>query len=333
MVCVFCCESYDDPSAFRTHMNVEHQTFSLRTAFAHCSEGYIKADCSDIRCRICFQQCENLEEVAVHLRKAHLKPLDLTEPLGIQPFKPDKLKCAICQSKFFSLRQLSRHTQTHFLRFTCEACGKSYATNTALQVHIKYSHLIKEHYCRKCKTKFSSLEAKRNHLHESTRCWSYLCNMCGERFLSWNNKQLHMKEAHGVAEESHVCPECGKVFTEKSACRNHFKIVHTDDNYVCTFCGLKFATKKYFEEHRIIHTNEKPFQCTVCSKSFSRKKNLNQHLWIHSENKRFECKLCNKKFNQRVSWKSHNKTNHPDLLNLEHDNNASVKFLMSVLKK
>lgn len=334
MVCVFCCEDFENCAVFRSHMEQEHSAFPVKMAFSHCSEGFVKTDCSDIRCRICSEQSDTLEDIAVHLRKDHDKPIQLSEPLGLQPFKPDKLTCVLCGAKCFSLRQLSRHTQTHFLRFTCESCGKSYATNTALQVHIKYTHLMKkeQHCCRKCRKMFSSQDERRNHILETKKCWPYLCHMCGERYVSWNAKQVHLKEVHGMEDGPHTCPECGKIFTEKKACKEHFKITHTDDNYVCSFCGMKFTAKNHYDEHMVGHTKEKPYTCSVCYKSFARKKNLTQHMWIHSEYKRFECKICNKKFNQKVCLVSHNRTNHPELTQFE-EQNAGVKYLLSVLKK
>ncbi|XP_022818921.1 zinc finger protein 250-like isoform X11 [Spodoptera litura] len=323
MVCVYCCESFPQPAEFRAHMDEEHETFNPKMAFLHCSEGYIKVDCTNINCRLCFKNFPNLDEIADHLYSEHKKPLDLSVALGLQPFnlENNKLFCAICRAKALCLRQLSRHTQSHFWRYTCEACGKSYATNTALRSHIRFSHIGNEKICRKCKRTFSSIEEKRKHMLESQRCWSHLCCVCGERFISWHAKQLHLSECHGVEKKVYVCPECGVIFHERKKYRTHFRLSHTDDNYVCSCCGMKFVTKKTLEEHRVSHTMEKLFPCTVCSKSFPRKKNLVQHMWIHMENKRFECKMCNKKFNQKVSWKTHMKSYHPELVEFEGKNN------------
>ncbi|XP_021189658.2 zinc finger protein 311 isoform X11 [Helicoverpa armigera] len=334
MVCVYCCETYPDPAEFRSHMDEEHDTFNPKMAFNHCSEGFIKVDCTNINCRICFKHYQNLQQIAEHLHKDHSKALDLNFEVGLQPFKleDNKFFCAICNAKTLCLRQLSRHTQVHFWRYTCEACGKSYATNTALRNHIRYSHIGSEKICRKCKRTFSSNEEKRKHLSESPRCWSHLCCICGQRFMSWHAKQAHLAECHGVEKKSYVCPECGQVFHERKKYRSHFRLSHTDDNYVCSCCGMKFETKKILEEHRVSHTMEKLFPCTVCPKSFPRKKNLIQHMWIHMEHKRFECKLCNKKFNQKVSWRTHMKSYHPDLGDFEAKNN-NLKLMFSVLSE
>ncbi|XP_059056462.1 gastrula zinc finger protein XlCGF57.1-like isoform X9 [Achroia grisella] len=343
MVCVYCAESFNLPVQYRRHMHDEHEVFNVRMAFVHCNEGYIKADCTDLRCRICTETFENLEDIAKHLVLLHERPINLNVDLGIQPFKleNDRFVCAICQAKYISLRQLSRHTQSHFLKYTCEACGKSYATITTLRHHIRFTHIENERICRKCKMTFSTLEDKRKHLKETPKCWSHLCNMCGERFITWNLKQTHLNQVHGTEKKTYVCSECGGVFLDRKKYRVHFKITHTDDNFMCTCCGLKFETKRGLDEHRVVHTKEKLFPCPVCPKSFPRKKNLSQHMWIHSDYKRFECTLCNKRFNQRVSWKTHMKSYHPEIYIppyqstsqfVDEGKNNNLKLLFSVLK-
>ncbi|XP_045506026.1 PR domain zinc finger protein 5-like isoform X5 [Colias croceus] len=334
MVCVYCCESFHDGPSYRKHMVDEHATFKVRMAFAHVTEGFLKADITDLSCRICQVRLDTLENAASHLFDAHQKPLDVSQDLGIQPFRleGDKLMCALCPSKAICLRQLSRHTQSHFSKYTCEACGKSYSTITTLKHHITYSHSGGNRICRKCKITFDTLEAKREHINTSKKCWTNMCNICNERFVSWKSKQTHLSEVHGVSKKTYVCPECPEVFDDRKRYRTHFRLTHTEDVYICTCCGLKFDTKKNLDEHRVVHTKEKLFPCPVCSKSFPRKKNLIQHLWIHSELKRFGCTLCNKQFNQRVTWKSHMKSYHPDLEDYQDMQNKNVKILLSVDK-
>ncbi|XP_045489760.1 zinc finger protein 596 isoform X8 [Pieris rapae] len=334
MVCVYCCESIQDGPSYRKHMVEEHPTFKVRMAFAHVTEGFLKADITDLSCRICFTAFDSLEDIARHLHDMHQKPIDVNLDLGIQPFRleGDKLQCAMCSAKAICLRQLSRHTQSHFSKFTCEACGKSYSTITTLKHHITYSHSGGNKMCRKCKTTFDTLEARREHVYTSKKCWTNMCNLCNERFLNWKTKQEHLTQVHGLTKKTYVCPECPLVFDDRKKYRTHFRLSHTEDIFVCTCCGLKFDTKKNLDEHRVIHTKEKLFPCPVCSKAFPRKKNLVQHLWIHSELKRFSCTLCNKHFNQRVTWKSHMKSYHPEIEDYQDMMNKNVKILLSVDK-
>lgn len=232
IVCVFCCESFADSALFRRHMEAEHADFPIRCAFAHIPEGYIKVDCTDLRCRLCSKQFDTLDSAAAHLVRDHsIQNLNLQYDLGMQPFKldDDRLMCAICSEKFSGLRSLSRHTQTHFLKFTCESCGKSYPTISSLQAHMRHSHIGNKRLCRKCKMTFKTLEARRKHLSESPQCWSHVCKVCGERFITWNQRLSHQAKVHGKQKRSHVCPECREIFVNSAKYRNHFKTCHSSN--------------------------------------------------------------------------------------------------------
>lgn len=318
IVCVFCCQSYPDPEEFRRHMETEHQQFKVRIAFAHINEGYLKVDCTDLRCRICSEAFTKLDEAAEHLKVIHNKRISFEFDLGVQPFilKQDMMCCAICGHKSSILRMLSRHIQKHYLQCTCENCGKSYATPTSLQQHIRDScpqTLNNQKRCRKCRKTFATSEEKRKHLESSKRCGHYTCNICGERFTYWRQKQQHLEEVHGAPKKTYTCLECGAIFNKANTLSQHFKTVHTNDYFECVSCGRKYENEYRLKRHRLVHTGEKAFTCPVCSKAFPRKSTLTQHMWIHSEVKKYECKLCDKPFNQKVSWRTHMKSRHPDL--------------------
>ncbi|XP_059056465.1 gastrula zinc finger protein XlCGF57.1-like isoform X12 [Achroia grisella] len=315
MVCVYCLESFDDPAQFRKHMDDEHQEVKIRIAFAHIPDGYIKVDITDLRCRLCRHTFEELEPLADHLISAHDLKMEKKYDLGVQPFKfvGGRRSCALCGEKFATLRALSRHTQSHYLKHTCESCGKSYFTSSSLQQHMKLSHIGDQRICVKCKKTFMTLEAKRKHLNDSPKCWSFLCRDCGERFMTATQRDAHRAQLHGAQKKTYHCLECNEVFPDRMRYRVHYKITHTDQYFTCS-CGRKFDTKTNLEKHRVVHTKEKLFPCTVCMKSFARKRNLVQHMWIHSEHKRFSCKICNKQFTQNVTWKSHMRTYHADMV-------------------
>lgn len=314
MECVYCREQYEDPAEYRQHMSDIHQSFTLSTAFAHCAKrtDLLKVDCTHIECRICSQKLDSLNEAAKHLYTDHNKKINLDCDIGMQPYKIDKdnWTCYLCNLRFAALTKLCRHTTSHYQRYTCDICGRSYLTNEALKYHVKCAHSGK-YECRKCWKEFESVEMKREHVKESKSCWSFCCTTCGERFCSWENKQKHLVEVHNVPKRTYECPECARVYESRKLFYKHYKLTHTEESLVCAFCGLKFICRNQLEDHRLGHTTEKQFKCNICLKSFSRDKSLKAHLWIHSETKRFSCIICDKQFAQKVSLKGHMKSHHP----------------------
>lgn len=318
-MCVFCCESFPEAVIFRRHMVDEHNNFQLHMmhiAFAHIPDGYLKVDITDLQCRICSSAFHSLDELATHLKNTHSKRINLDYDLGLQPFRlnNDKFICPICEQKAVNICALSRHIQKHFRHCICEHCGKSYATNTSLTHHVKYSCSKDGHRrCRKCRVVVSSIV---EHLQASEKCRQHICDVCGDRFPTWMRKHTHMEEAHSLPKKKFQCPECREVFNSNTNFQLHFKLAHTDNFLQCVHCEMKFESKCKLDLHVIVHTGEKAFVCNVCTKSFNRKSTLVQHMWIHSGVKKHVCKICDKPFNQKVCWKTHMKSHHPEICDL-----------------
>lgn len=316
MGCVFCESSFEDPAQFREHVNSAHKKFNVKDAFWHVRPCYyLKVDCTELRCRICSESFNKLDEVAAHLNThPQCGKVDLNHDLGLQPFilHKGRYTCALCDTKGLTIRGLSRHMQTHYVKYTCETCGKPYASSESLRSHTLTVHAgDKKCLCRKCMKYFSSADERRQHLIESPSCWPRLCRICGERFMMESQKKQHLENVHGT-KPVFACPECPKIYSNKTQRRKHFVICHTDKRMSCSYCDKKFWTKRNLAEHIVVHTAEKSFICSVCSKSFLRKSYLTQHMWVHSDIKRFECSLCKKQFVHKISWKAHMQCCHPD---------------------
>ncbi|XP_037875567.1 zinc finger protein 652-like isoform X12 [Bombyx mori] len=317
LMCVYCDEKFAIPADFRSHMKEQHKVFKEKAAYAHISylALEIKVDCTELKCLLCPMQFDTLEAMAEHLSRTHEKGINLDERIAIQPFvfRDKGWSCALCSLKFSCLKELSKHTMSHFHKSTCDSCGKSFADNCGLKKHMATAHITGK-VCPKCLQVFATNELRWNHVLKSPACWRYICSICGERLMTEKMKTNHMLAVHGVNTKVQKCYECDAEFPNAKVYRKHFVTVHTDSGYECATCAVKFSAEADYLEHKTKHTKERPFQCRVCSKSFPRKKTLEQHMWIHSETKRFECQTCQKKFNQRVTWKTHMKTYHPDFV-------------------
>lgn len=315
--CIVCCKEFDDPEEFRQHMMMldDHKTpYKTLRLLMYSQSATLKVDITDLRCRVCSNIFHNLEDIAQHLSTAHrISTINLNHDLGVHPFKiyKDVYTCISCPEKFVTLRALSRHTQTHYLRHTCETCGKSYSNLSSLKLHTNFAHLGPKAWCKKCKTMFNSSEEKQKHLTESLSCWLFSCHVCDEKFMSPSLKVKHLQAAHNIATQ-YTCPECPAVFIDKGKRRTHFTATHTD-KFKCSCCNKRIPSKFMLDQHALVHSSEKKFQCHVCSKEFSRKQNLKQHMPIHMKDKPFKCIICGKQFNQRVSWKTHMSSYHPEV--------------------
>lgn len=233
ILCVYCHEECSDPKDYRRHMDDNHKTFTISTAFAHCGSGkdYLKVDLTNLKCRLCSIPCENLEEIALHIRDTHEVSIYTDFDIGMHPYRldSDKWICAVCDKRLASLIQLCRHTTSHYQRYTCDVCGRMYLTENALKHHNRCSH-SGSNVCRKCWTEFPTLEMKREHVKTSKPCWPFCCTACGERFVSGEKRQTHLNTVHGQERKQYECPDCDLTFKSRRPFYNHFTLVHSDNS-------------------------------------------------------------------------------------------------------
>ncbi|KAJ2939916.1 hypothetical protein O0L34_g6622 [Tuta absoluta] len=258
ILCVYCHELYDDPIVFRQHMDDEHNVFSIKVAFHGLPKSeFIKADCSELRCRLCKEPHRDLESVAEHLKNTHDKRINQNGKLGVMPYllQKDVYNCAVCEKSFPSLFHLNRHTVTHFLSYVCHVCGSSYVATTGLLRHVRTKHQDYQVSCKRCAKTFPNMEAKERHRRTEKSCMPYCCPRCAERFLDWKTRKKHMETAHGLEDKSLRCPDCNIDFPVASAYYEHYKLQHSNDCAICKHCGMKFLStyrlKRHLKRHNL----------------------------------------------------------------------------------
>lgn len=258
IVCVYCQELYDDPDVFRRHMDEEHHTFNIKVAFHNLPKlEFIKADLTNLKCRLCSQEFEGLETVAEHLKQVHNEAIDSSARLGVMPYvlRRDAFNCVVCGKSCPSLFHLNRHTITHFLSYVCHFCGKSYIATTGLLRHVRSKHQDYKVSCRRCGKVFPNMEAKEKHRRTEKSCMAYCCSKCPERFHDWKIRKRHMETEHGQRKRIDRCADCNITFTKGSAYYQHFKLKHSKDCVVCKHCGMKFICRSRYKRHLSTHVN------------------------------------------------------------------------------
>ncbi|KAL3864372.1 hypothetical protein ACJMK2_006062 [Sinanodonta woodiana] len=110
-----------------------------------------------------------------------------------------------------------------------------------------------------------------------------------------NTVKLNMRQ--DTANNSTVCPNCGKEYKSKRALRRHIANIHELKRWQCDMCGKCFTSKESLYHHkRGIHGNEKPYKCSECNASFNFNHSLKLHLLKHSGTRPYACNLCGKTY-------------------------------------
>ncbi|CAL8148613.1 unnamed protein product [Orchesella dallaii] len=173
--------------------------------------------------------------------------------------------------------RLKAHELLHLARegkpsFICFLCGKGFGGKQGLDLHMKRKHP---------EGKFSDSNLKCNY----PNCEVDFGGGGGEKEL-----EQHVEEAHGESgekEERRMCRKCGKVLGSPWACKQHQKVVHS---------------------------NEKPHQCHICEKRFNIKRSLTDHLaGVHregTEERRCQVEGCERSFHCGYSFRNHMRSTH-----------------------
>ncbi len=133
-------------------------------------------------------------------------------------------------------------------RYSCEACGKSYATFSGLSKHKQFhcaAHVKKEFACKYCSKNYISLGALKMHIRTHT---------------------LPCK-----------CPLCGKAFSRPWLLQGHIRTHTGEKPFQCAHCGRAFADRSNLRAHLQTHSEVKKYSCGNCVKTFSRMSLLLKH--------------------------------------------------------
>ena len=241
------------------------------------------------------------------------------------------LECKICKCSCDDSIRLQKHQMDqHGVKsdeirkpYECRECSKSYASKIALKLHDMRCHQTetRKYSCEACKKTFhsdSNLQRHQTLHHDSGPMLQ--CDKCDEQFSRQDNLTRHVKEIHRVANVNHYysdnvsasspihavrpyqCQECSKKFKRKEYVTIHERNCHP----MCQKCDKRFDSRKSLNEHtRETHQN-KFFSCEQCDKSFQKQSNLKRHKQtVHANIDDLKCTSCQKIFNRRDSMIRH----------------------------
>ena len=160
------------------------------------------------------------------------------------PIKPGYKKCTICGKVVGRLTFHMEKYHDEHQTFPCEKCDKKFDRKDVLYRHIEEVHSTyninlpaaikklkvneKEWKCKMCDLTFHSKNDIENHLIKRNclkpdTIMKHICQFCTSSFKEKHNLTKHIQNKHTV-KEIITCPNCGKVFQQKSSLTRHSKI-------------------------------------------------------------------------------------------------------------
>lgn len=317
--CLYCDQGFlffkELKSHMDTHTNISEYEInaSLKTP-----RDLIKADLSEISCRLCSENFKNIDSAIDHLVELHKKiyhqNLRMKPPHGILGFdlSSEQLKCNVCHKQFRFFKNLSVHMNEHSTSFMCHVCGKKFISDHRLQTHIMM-HKRTNIFCKHCNKDFKTVAARNYHIRKEHNEAPYKCPECAESFTQYHHRLKHLVEHHKLKKPEFKCDICGRELASSGGLAAHKRYSHLKTvQYPCDTCGKVFAYKWIWQRHMDVHTGAKNFECKFCNKKFAKSYSLQMHERIHMNDKRYVCSLCKAAFIQKCSLKNHTKVHHPE---------------------
>ncbi|XP_006897504.1 PREDICTED: zinc finger protein 263 [Elephantulus edwardii] len=122
----------------------------------------------------------------------------------------------------------------------------------------------------------------------------HLCPLCGKNFS--NNSNLIRHQRIHAAERLCMGVECSDIFGGNPRFLSLHRAHLGEEAHKCLECGKSFSQNTHLTRHQRTHTGEKPYQCNVCGKSFSCNSNLHRHQRTHTGEKPYKCPECGEIF-------------------------------------
>jgi KRAB domain-containing zinc finger protein len=150
-----------------------------------------------------------------------------------------RLVCNICGLilKTRNKALLEHHKQTMhegLKNWTCELCGKTYASKAALENHVKINHENKRFKCKLCDKDLRSQISLRTHIaavHEKTV--EFKCQFCGHKTFSKCGLNSHINRVHkdsSAISYRYPCTICNKNYYKRKRLAEHMDKHHPKTN-------------------------------------------------------------------------------------------------------
>lgn len=171
--------------------------------------------------------------------------------------------------------------------FSCEYCGDMFSVREFLDHHLRHKHNqrpVGKHRCVHCPYSSDRKDNLTRHEKIHTGERPYVCHVCCRDFNRPAHLFMHLVVHTG--EKPYECPDCGKCFSQSSHVPQHRRALHSGETgrtHLCSQCGKGFTKRSALTAHLLTHTGAKLHACSICGKRFTARSTAKRHeLTVHS---------------------------------------------------
>ncbi|XP_063837103.1 zinc finger protein 429-like isoform X8 [Ostrinia nubilalis] len=145
--CGYCLDQYMDPRDLKKHTLDKHRDSDDKLECLNIrslSRYSVHLDVTDLKCTICNDSMNRLEELIEHLKLEHDEPIHSHIRNLMVPYKFESLQlsCAICLQEFDEYSDLQGHMTEHYRNYVCEFCDKAFIMRSVMVEHKKDVHRV-----------------------------------------------------------------------------------------------------------------------------------------------------------------------------------------------